>query len=84
MKKSPLTYLAIFFIKVYKYTISPIIGNQCRFTPSCSSYALEAYQVHGFIKGSYLMVKRILKCHPWGGRGYDPVPQLQEEKVKTK
>ena len=62
-------------IKVYKYSVSPLLGeSKCRYQPSCSTYAIEALQKHGLFKGSYLAAKRILSCHPWGGHGYDPVP----------
>ncbi len=82
MKLSPLSYLAIFLIKVYKVCLSPILGNNCRFNPSCSSYAIEAYRLHGFFKGTWLTTKRILRCHPWGGCGYDPVPLPKMKKKK--
>ena len=54
--------------------ISPLLGPSCRFTPTCSQYAVEAIQKYGPIKGSWLAVKRIIRCHPWGGCGHDPVP----------
>ncbi len=59
---------------LYRYAISPLLGANCRFQPSCSSYALEALQRYGGFKGGWLMLKRISRCHPWGGSGYDPVP----------
>lgn len=61
-------------IKIYKYFISPILPMACRYTPTCSEYAIEAIIKHGPIKGIYLAAKRILSCNPWGGSGYDPVP----------
>ena len=61
-------------IKLYQYTISPIIGPRCRYLPSCSNYALEAIDKHGVTKGMFLSIKRISKCHPWGKSGHDPVP----------
>ena len=61
-------------IKIYQIIISPLLGPSCRFTPTCSQYAVEAIQKYGPFKGSWLSFKRILKCHPWGGSGYDPVP----------
>ena len=61
-------------IRGYQLIISPIIGQRCRFQPTCSSYALEAVEEHGVIKGTYLGMKRVLRCHPWGSGGYDPVP----------
>jgi putative membrane protein insertion efficiency factor len=65
----------IAIIKFYKYFISPLLGNRCRFYPSCSSYSLEALQLHGAIIGSYLTLKRLLKCHPFHEGGIDPVPE---------
>ncbi|MBE7173678.1 MAG: membrane protein insertion efficiency factor YidD [Williamsia sp.] len=64
----------IALIKVYQYLISPILGPKCRFTPTCSQYGIEALKKYGIIKGSWLTLKRIARCHPWGGHGYDPVP----------
>ena len=66
--------LLIIPIKIYQTIISPLLGPSCRFTPTCSHYAGEAIQKYGPFKGSWLSFKRILKCHPWGGSGYDPVP----------
>jgi uncharacterized protein len=63
-------------IWVYKLLLSPVIGPRCRFLPTCSDYALEALQVHGLFCGSSLALRRLLRCHPWGGSGYDPVPPL--------
>ncbi|MGN1233933.1 MAG: membrane protein insertion efficiency factor YidD [Candidatus Cryptobacteroides sp.] len=64
----------IVLIRFYQVCISPLKPPTCRFTPTCSAYALEALRKHGLFKGSYLAVRRILRCHPWGGSGYDPVP----------
>lgn len=61
-------------IRFYQLCISPMFPAVCRFTPTCSQYAVEAITKHGIIKGTYLAVRRILRCHPWGGSGYDPVP----------
>ena len=61
-------------IKFYQILISPLLGPSCRFTPTCSQYAVEAIQKHGPIKGSWIATKRIIRCHPWGGCGHDPVP----------
>ena len=58
----------------YRYFISPLLGINCRFSPTCSEYAKDAITRHGALRGGRLTVKRILKCHPWGGSGYDPVP----------
>jgi len=61
-------------IRAYQVLVSPVIGPACRFAPSCSQYALEAVARYGVIKGSGLAVRRLLRCHPWGGGGFDPVP----------
>lgn len=61
-------------VKFYQYCISPYTPPACRFTPTCSQYAVEALKKYGPIKGSWLTIKRLLRCHPWGGSGYDPVP----------
>ena len=66
--------IAIGFVKFYQYCIRPLLPNSCRYTPSCSAYSIEAINKYGAFKGSYLGFKRILRCHPWGGHGYDPVP----------
>ena len=58
----------------YRSAISPMFPPCCRFTPTCSQYALDALRIHGPIKGTWLTIRRILRCHPWGGSGYDPVP----------
>ena len=64
----------ILLIKFYQYCISPFTPAACRYTPTCSQYALEAIRKYGIGKGGWLALKRILSCHPWGGSGYDPVP----------
>ncbi|HZJ79925.1 MAG TPA: membrane protein insertion efficiency factor YidD [Dysgonamonadaceae bacterium] len=61
-------------IIVYRYAISPLLPATCRYTPTCSKYAIEAIKKHGPLKGGFLAAKRIGRCHPWGGSGYDPVP----------
>ena len=61
-------------IRLYQILLSPILPNACRYTPTCSHYAVEALRKHGPIKGLFLATKRILSCHPWGGQGHDPVP----------
>ena len=66
--------LLLVSIKLYQYFISPLIGTSCRFYPSCSEYAFGAVQKYGTLKGSYLAVKRIIKCHPFHPGGFDPVP----------
>ncbi len=69
-----LSYPFILLIKFYQYVISPAIGPKCRYTPTCSQYAIEALKKYGLFKGGWLAVKRIASCHPWGGHGHDPVP----------
>ena len=79
-----LTNILIKIIKGYRFAISPLIGNSCRYFPSCSDYSIEALQVHGLFKGSYMSLKRIFSCHPikflGGGEGFDPV----NKKMKVK
>ncbi|SOE22334.1 hypothetical protein SAMN06298216_2778 [Spirosomataceae bacterium TFI 002] len=67
-------YIAIFIVRLYQAAISPWYAPSCRFNPTCSQYAVEALQKHGLIKGLYLTLNRLRKCHPWGGSGDDPVP----------
>ncbi|SHH30933.1 membrane protein insertion efficiency factor YidD [Winogradskyella jejuensis] len=64
----------LFLIKIYQKFISPLTPATCRYQPTCSHYAKEALEVHGFFKGGWLAIKRIFSCHPFGGKGYDPVP----------
>ena len=64
----------IWFLKLYSYLISPFFGQSCRFYPSCSQYAIEAIELHGCLKGLWLTIKRLSKCHPWHEGGLDPVP----------
>ena len=66
---------------LYRLAISPWLGNNCRYAPSCSEYAMDALRIHGAFRGSWLAAKRIGRCHPWGGSGYDPVPEKQEGRV---
>lgn len=70
-----LARILIGLVRAYQLVLSPLLGPRCRFQPTCSSYAVEAITVHGGLKGGLLTAKRILKCHPWGGFGYDPVPK---------
>ena len=63
----------IVLIRFYQLVISPVLGPKCRFTPTCSQYAIEAIKKYGIFKGGWLAVKRIGRCHPWGGHGHDPV-----------
>lgn len=72
--KRALAYPFILLVRFYQVCISPLKPPCCRFTPTCSQYALQALRKHGPIKGLYLTVWRVLRCNPWGGSGYDPVP----------
>jgi len=75
----PLVKIVAFSLRVvvrgYQLLISPVLAGTCRYQPTCSGYALEALEKHGPASGSWLALKRILRCHPWGGHGYDPVPE---------
>jgi len=64
-------------IRFYRLLISPMLGTNCRYHPSCSTYALEAIDRHGALRGGWLSVRRVCRCHPWGGHGYDPVPSVR-------
>ena len=68
----------ILIIRFYQIFISPLNGNNCRYHPTCSAYFIKSLQIYGPIKGFVLGVKRISKCHPWGGKGFDPVPEKEE------
>ncbi|HSR37650.1 MAG TPA: membrane protein insertion efficiency factor YidD [Phnomibacter sp.] len=72
--KQVLAFPFILIIRFYQLVISPWLGPKCRYTPTCSQYALEAFRKYGPFKGFWLSIKRISSCHPWGGHGYDPVP----------
>ena len=75
MFKKTLILPLVILIKFYQYAISPWLGKNCRYEPTCSHYTLEALKTHGLFRGSFLGIKRIMSCHPWGGSGYDPVPK---------
>ena len=70
----------IMFIKFYQFLISPILGQNCRYLPTCSEYSIQSIKKFGIFKGIFLSLRRISKCHPWGNHGYDPVPNKAEEK----
>jgi putative membrane protein insertion efficiency factor len=70
--------ILLLLIRAYRYAISPLLGSNCRFHPSCSEYALEALQTYGAVKGTWLSLRRVLRCHPWSPGGYDPVPLKRE------
>lgn len=72
--KKIFSYLLLLPIYFYRYSISPLLPPACRYTPTCSEYAIEAIKKHGPVKGFWLALKRFMRCHPWGGHGYDPVP----------
>lgn len=72
--KAALSWVLVLPIYFYRRCISPLTPPSCRFTPTCSQYAIEAIRKHGPFRGLYLAIRRILRCHPWGGSGYDPVP----------
>jgi len=71
---SPLAHVLRGVVRAYQWTLSPLIGPVCRYTPSCSEYALQALASHGALRGGWLAVRRLLRCHPWGSHGHDPVP----------
>jgi putative membrane protein insertion efficiency factor len=71
---SPFAYIVSLPVRAYRLVLSPWVGTSCRYQPTCSAYSLEALEKHGAIKGSYLTIRRILRCHPWGGSGIDNVP----------
>ena len=73
-RESPVARGLVFLIRGYQRGISPLLPSSCRFRPSCSVYAAEAIRRHGAGRGSWLAARRLLRCHPWGGSGYDPVP----------
>ncbi len=68
------SYPLLILIYIYRYTLSPLFGNQCRFYPSCSHYAEDALKKYGAVQGSWMTIKRVFRCHPWHPGGYDPVP----------
>ena len=75
-------YLCIKLIEIYQFLLSPLIGHHCRFQPTCSEYAKQAFLLHGTIKGAILTTKRILQCHPWAKAEFDPVPPRLTKKEK--
>ena len=78
---NPISFLISLPIRAYRAIFSPWVGHNCRYQPTCSAYALEALKKRGAIVGVYLIVKRLLKCHPWGGQGYDGVHVFEPEEV---
>jgi len=78
-----LAWPLIVLVRFYQLAISPLLRSNCRFDPSCSAYAIDALQTHGVLRGSWLAARRIGRCHPWGGAGYDPVPGLRQDENET-
>ena len=76
---TPLAHIVAVPVRLYRLLLSPWVGNSCRYQPTCSVYALEALEKHGAIRGSWLAARRIARCHPWGGHGYDPVPDAKPD-----
>ncbi|ATA75462.1 MULTISPECIES: membrane protein insertion efficiency factor YidD [Capnocytophaga] len=74
MLKKIIVFPFVLLVQFYQIFISPLKPPTCRYTPTCSSYTIEALKKHGLVKGGWLAIKRIFSCHPWGGKGYDPVP----------
>ena len=81
MKNKIFIYPLIFIIKIYQFIVSPLIGKNCRYLPSCSQYSIESLKIHGLFRGLFLAIKRILRCHPFGGHGFDPIPKRKHNKV---
>ncbi|MBX3387022.1 MAG: membrane protein insertion efficiency factor YidD [Phycisphaeraceae bacterium] len=86
-RRSPLQRLLaapfVAAITLYRWTLSPFIGGHCRYFPSCSLYALDAYRSHGVFRATALTFGRLSRCHPWGGKGYDPVPEPRSRAVSS-
>ena len=78
--KQILIFPFLFLVRFYQVAISPLTLSTCRYSPTCSHYTLEALQKHGLFFGGWLAIKRIFSCHPWGGSGYDPVPEKKSHK----
>ncbi|MFD2866569.1 membrane protein insertion efficiency factor YidD [Mucilaginibacter antarcticus] len=72
--KNVISAIFLALIRLYQYLLSPLLGASCRYTPTCSAYGIQAIKKHGPFKGGWLTLKRIGRCHPWGGHGHDPVP----------
>ena len=79
MIRKVISLILIALVKFYQYSISPLFPSSCRYTPTCSSYMVEAIQKHGPFRGGWMGIKRFARCHPWGGSGYDPVPEKEEK-----
>ncbi len=82
-RRSPLVLLLKGMVRLYQLVLSPWLGSNCRYQPTCSAYAMEALERHGALRGSWLAARRIARCHPLGGSGYDPVPPAPGERRET-
>ncbi len=76
-------YVLIGLLKAYRFAISPLYGQVCRYHPTCSAYALEAVQTHGAMRGTWLAMRRVARCHPWAAGGLDPVPPPKNRRSST-
>ena len=77
-------YILIFIIRAYRYLVSPLLGPHCRFYPTCSCYAQTALEQHGLIRGGWLSLRRLSRCHPWHPGGVDPVPEKERDETQKK
>ena len=86
VRPGPISRLAsapfILLIRAYQVTLAPLLGGQCRFHPTCSRYAVEAYQTHGPLRGTWLTLRRVARCHPFSRGGYDPVPPPEDSRPR--
>lgn len=73
-------WILIGLLKAYRFAISPLYGQVCRYYPTCSAYALQSVETHGATRGSWLAVRRVARCHPWAAGGYDPVPERSDRR----
>ncbi|WP_460272545.1 membrane protein insertion efficiency factor YidD [Celeribacter sp. ULVN23_4] len=80
---TPLAFVISLPVRAYRKVFSPIVGHNCRYQPTCSAYAMEALEKHGALKGTWLAIRRIGRCHPLGGMGYDPVPEPKSKHKHT-
>jgi len=77
-------YVLVWLLRAYRFAISPLYGDVCRYYPSCSAYALEAVSTHGAVKGSWLAARRLARCHPWAAGGVDPVPPASPPRWRSR